>query len=83
MDITLQLPDELVQQAQAAGFLTSEKLAELLRSELNRYQHRKALLVDMQHLKHREPSVAADEIEAEIQAFRQERAADRGASAGL
>jgi len=77
MDITLQLPDQLVREAQAAGLLTSEKLVELIQTEVNRYHHRRTLLVNMQHLERSELPVASDEIEVEIQVLRQERAANR------
>lgn len=77
-DITLHLPEQLVREALDAGILTDANITEYLKSELDRYQRRRALIVNMQHLQVHDPP-AIDEIEAEIRAFRREQAARRGA----
>jgi hypothetical protein len=75
-DITLHLPEQLVQQAQDAGILTDANVESFLKSELVRYQRRKALIANMEHLQHHELPTD-NEIEAEIHAFRREQVARR------
>ena len=77
MNITLKLPDELVKRAQAAGILTSEQVAELIEVELERRQRREQFYADLETLRGLEPKITPEEIEAELKAFRQERAAAR------
>lgn len=77
MDIILKLPDELVERAKAAGILTDEQVAELLEAELERRQRRKQFYTDLETLRSMEPKITPEEIEAELKAFRQERAAAR------
>jgi hypothetical protein len=77
MDITLKLPDELVERAQAAGILTGEQVAELIEAELDRRQRREQFYDDLETLRSLEPKITPEEIEAELKAFRQERAAAR------
>jgi hypothetical protein len=77
MNITLQLPDELVKQAQAAGILTDDQVASLLQTELDRRQRQQMLFSDMQKLHSQQPSLNPAEIEAELMAFRKSRAAQR------
>lgn len=72
MDITLKLPDKLVERAQAAGILTGEQVAELIEAELDRRQRRETLFADMAKLQTLEPRLTLDEIEAELHAFKQE-----------
>ncbi len=77
MDIILKLPDELVERAKAAGILTDEQVAELIEAELERRQRRKQFYTDLETLRSMEPKITPEEIEAELKAFRQERAAAR------
>ena len=77
MNITLRLPEELIEQARAAGLLTDEQIAGLIQAELDRRQRRDALFADMESLRRQEPPLTPEEIEAELKAFRQERAAGR------
>ena len=77
MDITLKLPEELAERAQAAGILTDEQVASLIEAELDRRQRREALFTDMQRLRALEPRMTSEEIEAELKAFKQERADSR------
>ena len=39
IDITLKLPEDLVQRARAEGILTSQRIAQLLEIEMERIQH--------------------------------------------
>ncbi len=77
MNITIKLPDELVKQAQAAGILTDDQVASLLQTELDRRQRQQVLFADMQSLGSQQPPLTPAEIEAELNAFRQARAANR------
>ena len=77
MDIILKLPDELVERAKAAGILTDEQVAELIEAELEHRQRRKQFYTDLETLRSMEPKITPEEIEAELKAFRQERAAAR------
>jgi hypothetical protein len=76
MNITIKLPDELVRQAQAAGILTDDQVANLLQTELDRRQRQQVLFADMQKLQSLQPSLTPSEIETELTAFRQARAAN-------
>ena len=73
MDITLKLPEELVKQAQAAGILTDEQIANLIQTELERRQRRATFFSDVARLRKLEPALTAEEIEAELAAYRRER----------
>lgn len=66
MNITLQLPEALVAEAQAAGILTDERIAELLTIELERRKRGQQLLDDMQKLDELQPALTKEEIKAEI-----------------
>lgn len=77
MDITLKLPEQLVKQARAAGILTDERIASLIEAELERNQRKATFAADIERLHKLQPPLTQEEIEAELQAFRQERAAQR------
>lgn len=77
MDITLKLPAELIERAQAAGILSDEQIASLIEAELDRRQRREMLFADIDMLRNLEPKLSQEEIEAELKAFRQERIVDR------
>jgi len=66
VDITLKLPEELVNQAQAAGILTDERVAELLAAELERKNQVRELFDDIDKLHELQPPLTQAEIDAEI-----------------
>ena len=76
--VTLQLPDDLVKRAQAAGLFAPERAEDLFRRELER-QGKIASLFDLAdrltQLNQTNP-ITPEEIEAEIQAARAERRAN-------
>jgi hypothetical protein len=79
MDITLKLPEQLVKQARAAGILTDERIAGLIEAELERSQRKATLAADIERLHNLLPPLTEEDIEAELKAFRQDRAAQRRA----
>lgn len=70
--ITLNLPDELAQQAQRAGLLQSDTLAALLREAMQKTRVQ-GLFDTMERLRVQPPALTEEEIAAEIQAARAER----------
>ena len=79
LELTLNLPDELANKAQAAGLLNSEAIEKLLREQL-RKQAGEELRV-MLNKAGAAPStflMSEDEIQAEIEAYRAQRRAQRG-----
>jgi hypothetical protein len=82
--ITLQLPDDLVKRAQAAGLFTPERAEELFRRELER-QSKVARFFEIAdrliQLNQTDP-ITPEEIEAEIQAARAERRQRREPTSG-
>ncbi len=72
LQITLELPDELIRQAQREGLMSSEALSELIRSALRR---RKAdeLFATADRLAASGHSLTADDVAAEIRAVRESR----------
>ena len=75
-DITVSLPDELARQAESAGLLRSDAIALLLREAMPNQQVDQ-LFTTMQKLNALTPSLTEDEIDAEIEAARAERARRR------
>ena len=78
LELTLNLPDELANQAQAAGLLNSEAIEKLLREQLRKRagEQLRAMLNKVSAAE--EPPMSEDEIQAEINAYRAERRAERG-----
>ncbi len=78
LELTLNIPDELACKAQAAGLLNSEAIEKLLREQLRKQaaQELRAMLnkADASGL----PPMSEEEIQAEIDAYRAERRAQRG-----
>lgn len=72
-DITVSLPDELAQQAENAGLLRPDAIAELLREAMKKRQVDQ-LFTAMGKLASLEPALTEEEIDAEIDATRAERA---------
>ncbi|MBN1238862.1 MAG: hypothetical protein JXB36_10195 [Gammaproteobacteria bacterium] len=73
-EVTVTLPDDLVQQARQAGLLRPEALAALLRDAM-RERRIERLFATMDKLSELEPSLSEEEIAAEIDAARAERRA--------
>lgn len=75
-NVTLSLPDTLAQEARAAGLLTPEALERLLREAMRKRQVDQ-LFATMDKLAALEPKLTEEEIDAEIDAARAERARRR------
>lgn len=75
-DITVSLPDDLAQQAQAAGLLRPAALETLLREAMKR-RDIDQLFASIDKLNALEPALTEEEIDAEIDAARAERARRR------
>lgn len=75
-EVTMTLPDSLVQEARAAGLLTSYALEAILREAMKKRQLDQ-LFIDMNRLAALEPALTEEEIDAEIAAARAERARRR------
>jgi hypothetical protein len=71
-NITVSLPDDLAQQAQAAGLLRPAALETLLREAMKR-RDIDQLFVSIDKLNALEPTLTEEEIDAEIAAARAER----------
>ncbi len=71
-EVTVTLPDDLVQQARQAGLLRPEVLAALLRDPMR--EHRvERLFATIDKLSELDPPLTEKEIAAEIKAAREER----------
>ena len=81
MSVTIQLdlPDALLKEAEASGLLESRRLGELVSEELRRARSRKELgqMLDRVRSQPGEP-LSLDEIQAEVNAVREERRAREG-----
>ena len=73
VDVTLSLPEELVEQAKSVGVLTNERIAAWLEAEIKRQSHAQQLQETLRRLRSVEPSLTQDEIDDEIAAYRSER----------
>ena len=73
--ITITLPDDLAQEAESRGLLTSDALEQLIRAEVGRREHQRlrAMMDELASLD--EPPLTNDELNAEIHAARAERRA--------
>lgn len=71
-EITLTLPDELVQQAKAAGLLDPERIQSLLEAELKQRREGAERFFDAMDRMSLESGLTPEEIEAEIQAYKDE-----------
>ncbi len=70
--VTLNLPEDVVEQAEAAGLLTDEQMAALLVSELKRKARIDRFFDDVDKLSALEPALTPEEIAAEIRASRED-----------
>lgn len=73
VDVTLHLPEELVNRAEAAGVLTDERIATLIEMEIERQFHVERFAETVRQLRAVEPSLTEEDVEAEIQAYRAEK----------
>ncbi|MAS37982.1 MAG: hypothetical protein CL610_28565 [Anaerolineaceae bacterium] len=73
IDVTLNLPQELVEQARSAGLLTDDEVERWLIAELERQGRQNRFFNTLDQLSSLEPSITPEEIDAEIEAYRQEK----------
>lgn len=73
VNITIELPEEIAQKAQAAGIFTTERMAELVERELDRQERANRFFNTVDQLAEVEPTFTEAEIEAEINAYRREK----------
>ena len=78
LELTLTLPDELASKAQAAGLLNSEAVEKLLREQLRRQAGQELRAMLDKAGAPDTPPMTEDEIQAEIEAYRAQRRAQRG-----
>jgi len=72
VDVTLSLPEELVEQAKSAGVLTDERVAALLEAEIKRQINARRFQATLQQLRAVDPSLTQEEIDDEIEAYHDE-----------
>lgn len=72
VDITLSLPEELVERAKSEGLLDEERVAAWLETELLRRSRIKTLRADIQKLRSMQPPLTQEDIDGEIEASRKE-----------
>jgi hypothetical protein len=73
IDVTLNLPEELVEKAREAGVLTDARMAALIEAEVVRQTHLQRFQSKLRQLRALEPALTQDEIDAEIEAYRAEK----------
>lgn len=73
LELKLNLPDNLLREAEANGLLTPEALEALLRAEIRRRRVDQLFEAAARLSSLSAPSLTEAEVEAEIQAVRQER----------
>lgn len=73
VDITLNLPQELVERARSAGLLSEEQIERWLNEELDRQTKLDRLFTKLDRLAEIEPPMTEDEINAEIAAYRRDK----------
>jgi hypothetical protein len=73
VDVTLNLPEDLVEQARSAGLLTEDEVERWLISELKRQRKLDRFFNTLDKLNALEPRLTPEEIDAEIEAYRQEK----------
>ncbi len=75
--VTVELPEEVARQAEDAGVLQPERLARLIQNELQRRDDLARLNEIRDAMREVSEPMSAEEIEAEIQAYRAEKRAGR------
>ena len=78
LELTLNLPDELANKAQAAGLLNSEAIEKLLREQLRKQAGEELRVMLNKAGASSALPMSEDEIQAEVEAYRAERRAQRG-----
>jgi hypothetical protein len=73
VDVTLNLPEDLVEQAKSAGILTEDEVERWLMSELERQRKLDRFFGTLDKLNALEPRLTPEEIDAEIEAYRREK----------
>lgn len=75
MNITIELPDDLANQAQRFDLLNSEAIASLLKAEVERRRDASwnRLMGKLERLQAVQPPITPEEIDAEIEAYRAEK----------
>jgi post-segregation antitoxin (ccd killing protein) len=72
LELKLSLPDELADQARAAGLLTSEAIERLMREAIRKAAARRFLEIGQRLRAAGEPGITEAELEAELKAVRAE-----------
>ena len=72
IELTIRLPKELAERAEAAGLLTNERFEQMLVDELARLQHVNRFANTVEKLRSLEPQITQEEIDAELEAYRHE-----------
>lgn len=80
VDVTFNLPQELVEQAQAAGLLTDAQIERWLTDELDRQGRVNRFFDQLDQLAKIEPPLSPQEIDAEIESYRLEKRSAKSAS---
>ena len=75
LELTLNLPDELANKAQAAGLLSPEGIEKLLREQLRRQAGQELRVMIDRARDTGVPPMTEEEVQAEIDAYRAERRA--------
>lgn len=72
LELKLSLPDELADQARAAGLLTSEAIERLMREAIRKAAARRLTEIGQQLRASSDPGITQAELEAELKAVRAE-----------
>jgi hypothetical protein len=73
VNITLNLPEDLVQKAREAGLLTTEQVERWLEEKLARRQAQDDFFAQMDALQALQPTLTPDEITDEVEAHRRDK----------
>jgi hypothetical protein len=71
--LTINLPEDILSQAQAAGLLSTEEIEKWLREELERQNRLENFFGKLDKLSKIEPAISQEEIDAELAAHRREK----------
>ncbi|MCC6457131.1 MAG: hypothetical protein IT328_19410 [Caldilineaceae bacterium] len=71
--LTLNLPQELLDEAKSAGLLTAEQIERWITDELDRKRKLDRFFGKLERLAKVEPPITTDEINAEIETYRREK----------
>ena len=82
VDVTLSLPQDLVERARSAGLLTEEQIERWLIDELDRQRKLDRFFGKLDRLAEIEPPMTEEEINAEIEAYRREKRQRKQDNAG-